>query len=123
MAGVGLSRAVPVALAPASVYAITRGAGVALLVVAALFVVVAPLLFLRERTTIIPAGKARTLIVAGPYRVTRNPMYLGLAIAYVGAALIVNAVWPLVFVIVPLAVLQLRVIPFEEATLAGVFGD
>lgn len=123
IAGVALASAVPIALVPPSLHVLTRVLGIALIVAAALLVVVAPALFLRHRTTIIPHGRARTLVTGGPYRVTRNPMYLGLTAAYVGVALIVNVVWPLVFLIVPLAVLQLRVIPFEEATLERIFGD
>lgn len=123
MAGVALSTVVPLTLVPHSLHAVGRALGIALIVAAALLAVVAPALFLRHRTTLIPHGQARVLITGGPYRVTRNPMYLGLAIAYGGATLLVNAVWPLVFLIVPLVVLQARVIPFEEATLVRIFGD
>lgn len=123
LAGVALASAVPLALVPQSVHATTRVLGIALVVAAGLLAVVAPALFLRHRTTIVPHGQARTLITAGPYRLTRNPMYVSLTTAYIGAALIVNVAWPLLLLIAPLAVLQTRVIPFEEATLARVFGD
>jgi protein-S-isoprenylcysteine O-methyltransferase Ste14 len=44
-----------------------------------------------------------TLVTKGPYRISRNPMYTGLAAAYVGAALWVGTWWPLI--IAPLPVL------------------
>src|SRR4051812_34704618 len=40
----------------------------------------------RHRTTIVPHRPVATLITAGAYRLSRNPMYTGLAIAYLGAA-------------------------------------
>ena len=123
LASVLVGRLVHPVVVPASVAPLAWGLGLASLGAAGGLLVSACLLFLRRRTTIIPFGAARTLVTAGPYRVTRNPMYLGLVTAYVGAALIANAVWPLVFLALPVWVLQRRVIPFEERTLAQIFGD
>ena len=43
--------------------------------------------FRRNRTTLVPHHPVSTLVTKGPYRISRNPMYTGLAAAYVGAAL------------------------------------
>jgi protein-S-isoprenylcysteine O-methyltransferase Ste14 len=43
--------------------------------------------FRRNRTTVVPHHPVSTLVTEGPYRISRNPMYTGLAAAYVGAAL------------------------------------
>ena len=43
--------------------------------------------FRRNRTTVVPHHPVSTLVTRGPYRISRNPMYTGLAAAYVGAAL------------------------------------
>jgi protein-S-isoprenylcysteine O-methyltransferase Ste14 len=83
----------------------------------------APALFLLRHTTIIPHADAKTLITGGPYRFTRNPMYLALTIGYVGAALAMNALGPLLLLSVPLWVLEKKTIPFEEANLTRIFGD
>ena len=46
-------------------------------------------------------------------------MYLGLTIAYLGVLLLEKAFWPLPLLALPLWVLQAKVIPFEERTIAG----
>ena len=71
-----------------------------------------------------PAHRPATALVAsGPFRVTRNPLYLALTLVYVGAALIVDRVWPLALLPVVIGVLQWAVIRREEAHLSGRFGD
>src|SRR5688572_26745908 len=52
--------------------------------------------FVKARTPVIPVKPARQLVTHGPYRFTRNPMYVGLTFLYVGLALLINAAWPLV---------------------------
>src|SRR5450631_950384 len=42
----------------------------------------------RHHTTIVPHRAVSALVTTGPYRMTRNPMYTGLAIAYLGGALL-----------------------------------
>ena len=74
-------------------------------------------------TTPNPTKPAAALALGGPYRFTRNPMYLGWVFAYVGAALLVNAVWPLVFLPVVIAVVQRMFIEKEERYLERKFGD
>jgi protein-S-isoprenylcysteine O-methyltransferase Ste14 len=80
-------------------------------------------LFARARTTIVPHQRASQLVTTGPYRFTRNPMYVALATIYVGAALMVGSLWPIALLPVPLAFLDRVVIPFEERTLRGAFKD
>jgi protein-S-isoprenylcysteine O-methyltransferase Ste14 len=80
--------------------------------------------FRKANTTILPAGRPTTAIVEhGPYRFTRNPMYLAMACAYFGLALLFNNLWALVLLPVILAVVDLGVIRREERYLAAKFGD
>jgi protein-S-isoprenylcysteine O-methyltransferase Ste14 len=78
--------------------------------------------FVRAQTPVLPVRPARVVVTAGPFRFTRNPMYLGLTIAYVGLALILNQAWPLVLLPVVLAALTAFVIDREEGHLAEAFG-
>lgn len=123
IAGVTLSRALGLSLAPLSIVPLLRVLGWAALVGAAGLIISAPLLFLLGRTTIVPHGKARALIVNGPFRISRNPMYLGLTVLYLGVTLVTNTPLPLLLVSLPLWVVLTKVIPFEEENLARIFGD
>ena len=73
-------------------------------------------------TAIMPNQRARALVTSGPYRFTRNPMYLGLAIAYVGGALLTNTAWPLVLLPAVLVIVRAFVIAREERYLRAEFG-
>lgn len=80
------------------------------------------LTFFKADTTTIPGRKSSELVTWGPYRHTRNPMYLGLAIAYLGEAGLLCQVWPVLFLPLVLAYVNWFVIPVEEARLSEVFG-
>jgi protein-S-isoprenylcysteine O-methyltransferase Ste14 len=75
------------------------------------------------QTPVVPFRPARALAEEGPYTLTRNPMYLGLAIVYIGIALVMNALWPLVFLPEAIVLTYLLAIRREEAYLAREFGD
>jgi protein-S-isoprenylcysteine O-methyltransferase Ste14 len=77
----------------------------------------------RHRTTIVPHHAVATLVTDGAYRISRNPMYTGLAVAYLGAALLLGSWWPvLLWPVVLLVVLALVIRP-EEHYLGTRFGS
>lgn len=80
-------------------------------------------LFFRARTSVIPHRPARAFVESGPYRFTRNPMYVSLGALYLGLSLLFDVAWPLVFL--PFVYLALRrfVVDREEAYLAVRFGE
>jgi protein-S-isoprenylcysteine O-methyltransferase Ste14 len=79
--------------------------------------------FLLRRTTLNPAGQPTHLVVTGAHAWSRNPMYLSLTIIYIGMALALGRAWPLVFVVLPWALMNWIVIRFEEARLRKAFGQ
>ncbi len=79
-------------------------------------------LFRRAQTSLVPIKPSTALVVAGPYRLTRNPMYLGLLLVYVGMALWMNVLWGLILLPVLVAVVQRLVIQPEERYLERKFG-
>ncbi|WP_115049784.1 methyltransferase family protein [Xanthomonas arboricola] len=79
-------------------------------------------LFARGRTTIMPGGHPSRLVLDGPYRFTRNPMYLALVLSYVGLCLQLGLLWAVALLPLPWLALQRYVIPFEEARLRHEFG-
>src|SRR5262245_33814645 len=81
------------------------------------------LTFRRARTTAVPGQASSRLVVWGPYRFSRNPMYVGLSVAYLGEAGMLAQIWPLILLPLVVAYLQWVVIPVEERKLSEVFGD
>ena len=65
----------------------TRATGAAIAVGGALFSLSGVLSVLRHGTTVVPHHAVTRLVTAGPFRVTRNPMYTGHLIVLLGAAL------------------------------------
>ncbi|MEP6990822.1 MAG: isoprenylcysteine carboxylmethyltransferase family protein [bacterium] len=78
--------------------------------------------FKRARTAIIPHRGASHLVIVGPYRFTRNPMYTGMTIAYLGATGLIGSAWPLLLLPIVIATILVRVIRREERYLADAFG-
>jgi protein-S-isoprenylcysteine O-methyltransferase Ste14 len=77
--------------------------------------------FWRSRTTPIPNRPATTLVTTGIYSVTRNPMYLSLALLYLAVALVLNSWWVVVLLPLVLVVIDRWVIAREERYLARAF--
>jgi protein-S-isoprenylcysteine O-methyltransferase Ste14 len=86
-------------------------------------VLIAVATFRAAKTTVIPYRRAVTLVVRGPYRMTRNPMYVGAALIYLGIASVRGALWPVLLLPVALAILNYLVIPQEETLLRDTFGE
>ncbi|WP_108512293.1 methyltransferase family protein [Bradyrhizobium algeriense] len=64
-----------------------------------------------------------TIVETGPYRFTRNPIYLGMVLGLIGLAIAFNSLW-LLMTLVPFAlVIRYGVIAREEAYLKRKFGD
>jgi len=73
-------------------------------------------------TTVRPDRAASSLVIAGPYRIIRNPMYLGLALVYLGIAIADQSIWALIIFPVVLIIIQHWAIEPEEAFLERRFG-
>ena len=113
----------PVAELPPAWQEGARWLGLALIAAGFVHVASAVALFLRSRTTIVPHHRSAALVTRGAYRWTRNPMYVGLTLAYLGVAAVLGSVWALPLLAVPLYVIHKYVIPMEERQLDAVFGD
>ena len=79
--------------------------------------------FRRHKTSVLPFRPATSLVLDGPYRFSRNPMYVGMSLAHVGGGLALNALWPILLLPAALAVLFALVIRKEERHLAENFGE
>jgi protein-S-isoprenylcysteine O-methyltransferase Ste14 len=86
-------------------------------------IVVGVLTFLRTGTSPNTTRPSRALALAGPDRFTRNPMYLGWAIACAGVAVAGNALWPLALLPVAILLMNRCVIAREERSMESRFGS
>lgn len=123
LAGLGLERVWPSGGFAASARPLFAAAGWLAGVLGLLLIGWAVASFVRARTAMIPHKPASRLVITGPYRVTRNPMYTGLTLLYVGLALVFAVWWPLLFLPLAMWSLYALVIQREERYLAGAFGE
>src|SRR5260221_12163459 len=79
--------------------------------------------FWSRQSSLVPIRPATTLVVSGPYRWTRNPMYVGMALLTLGAALWRNTWWIVVLLAPALLAIDRLVIAREEKYLRRRFGS
>lgn len=123
LGGWALGRAWPAPLVAAERTGVLVVVGIALVGLGVALGAWAVLTFRRARTHIFPHFPASTIVEAGPYRITRNPMYLAMTLGYLGGTLVMNSAWPLALLPVVLAVLTVAVIRREERYLVSAFGE
>jgi protein-S-isoprenylcysteine O-methyltransferase Ste14 len=86
-------------------------------------VVYTRLLFVRAGTSLFPNRPTTALVRSGPYRFSRNPMYLSLSLITLALALLLNTAWLVVLVAVAIAIVDRVIIRREERYLERRFGD
>jgi protein-S-isoprenylcysteine O-methyltransferase Ste14 len=74
-------------------------------------------------TNVRPDQPALTLVASGPFRFSRNPLYLASSGLYLGVSLLVDSLWPIVLLVPTLIILRWGVIGREERYLEAKFGD
>jgi protein-S-isoprenylcysteine O-methyltransferase Ste14 len=79
--------------------------------------------FTQKKTPANPWRPTTAIATDGPYRFTRNPAYLGMALVYVGIALCSQALWVLLPLPLVLAIVDRGVIAREERYLERKFGQ
>jgi protein-S-isoprenylcysteine O-methyltransferase Ste14 len=74
-------------------------------------------------TNVDPSLPSTAIVSAGPYRFSRNPLYVGLALVYLGLTLALDSWWGIVLLALVLIVMHVGVIQREERYLEQKFGD
>lgn len=77
----------------------------------------------RARTAVIPDKPASHLVTTGPFRFTRNPLYISMILGYLSASVWIGSTPSLLLLPLAIFVLQRFVISREEAYLTRRFGD
>jgi len=78
--------------------------------------------FRRHHTTAHPFRKADALVISGPFAISRNPIYLGMALVLLGLAIGLGTAAPFLVVPVFMALIGRLIIGDEEAMLTETFG-
>jgi protein-S-isoprenylcysteine O-methyltransferase Ste14 len=74
-------------------------------------------------TNVNPLRPATAIVTSGPFRFTRNPLYVGLTLLFLGLTLAVNTWWGIVALVPVLVIMHWGVILREERYLDQKFGD
>jgi protein-S-isoprenylcysteine O-methyltransferase Ste14 len=77
----------------------------------------------RAHTPVDPMKPTTALVTEGPFRYSRNPIYVALTLLYLEVAFLVNALWILLLVVPVLVVIRYGVIAREEAYITRKLGD
>jgi protein-S-isoprenylcysteine O-methyltransferase Ste14 len=93
------------------------------LVFGALLAVTAAGAFRRAGTPVVPFERSTMLVTGGWYRLTRNPMYLGLTLVLAGVAMIDGTLGAFLPVPLFVAIIHFRFIRAEERFLEDIFGE
>jgi protein-S-isoprenylcysteine O-methyltransferase Ste14 len=122
LAGVTIQHFLPIVIPSPDFAWIIRVAGFVFVGVGIAIAFSALGIFRKTNTTTVPHETPSTLVISGPYRFTRNPMYVGLTLIYLGVAGTRNEIWPVIVLPLLLAYINFLIIPVEEKNLRGVFG-
>ena len=79
--------------------------------------------FRKAGTSVRPGDEPSKLVVGGPFRLTRNPMYLGIELVLIGAFFLSKSLFFLIPAIVFFLLIHSLQIPFEEQLMTKHFGE
>jgi protein-S-isoprenylcysteine O-methyltransferase Ste14 len=108
---------------PALPGTVARVLGVVLIAGAVAIVVPAFRAMARAGTSFRTERPTTAIVADGPFRYTRNPIYVALTLLYLGIAMVLNALWVLLLIVPVMVLMQLGVIAREERYLERKFGD
>lgn len=97
--------------------------GLALMAASSVIAVLGFREFARVNTPFDARKATRNIITSGPYRYSRNPLYLSLAMLYAGIAIAIDCIWVMAMLVPVLIVVHYGIILREEAYLERKFPD
>ncbi len=77
----------------------------------------------RNHTPVDPSRPVTAVVTQGPYRWSRNPLYLGQTAMYLGAALFWHLTWSVILLVPVVLIVHYKIIKPEEAYLQKKFPD
>lgn len=104
-------------------FKLTKGIGILFIVIAFGFLVTSLTKFFKTKNTVLLIKPAASLQINGVYAISRNPMYVGLAFAYLGITCFAGNWWNIILFPLLIAIVRYYVIQREEQYLQRAFGD
>jgi len=81
------------------------------------------ILMRRAGTGIAPSDPSTTIVDGGPFRISRNPIYVSFTLLYLGITSLANSFWALALLPIPLVLIRKQVVEREEPYLERKFGE
>jgi len=104
-------------------YTLTKVIGVVLVLISLFFLVRSLRQFFQSKNTVVTIMPATSLQTNGIYGITRNPMYLGLALVYLAISCFIGSWWNIILFPLLQLIIQEYVIKREEKYLQHRFGQ
>jgi protein-S-isoprenylcysteine O-methyltransferase Ste14 len=79
--------------------------------------------FIKNRTTLSPYESPTTLLRSGPFLISRNPIYLGMAVILTGTSIFLGSLISFLSPVLFIAIMEIRFIPREELMLEKLYGE
>ncbi|MGA7193669.1 MAG: isoprenylcysteine carboxylmethyltransferase family protein [Anaerolineales bacterium] len=121
--GAGLEVLFPFGIRSSEVSLVSQIGGAVFFLIGAIIAGWGLFIFHNARTTTVPGETSAKLVRSGPYQFSRNPMYVGLVVAYLEETGLLVQVWPLLTSLFAVVYVNWFVIPVEEARLKEDFGN
>lgn len=97
--------------------------GLLLIIAGIIIVFAANSILLKKKTSIMPFEIPSVLITSGPFKLGRNPIYLGMALILFGVAAVPGSLSSFLFPIIFIIIINKSFIPIEENNLEKLFGE
>ncbi|MDX1438609.1 MAG: isoprenylcysteine carboxylmethyltransferase family protein [Rubricoccaceae bacterium] len=123
LVGYGIHWLAPISFYPERLNPIAEVSGIVILIAGLLLSFWGFFTFVRARTGVLPGHAVKRLVTHGPYRLSRNPMYTGMCLIYLGVCLLLNLLWPVLLLPLSMWGLWKLVIEKEEAFLEDKYGS
>jgi len=97
--------------------------GIALVVLGFALTLAANWMMIKNRTTNMPGGTPEMLMTKGPFKISRNPVYLGMTIILLGVEILLGSLSALIIPVIFVIIIDRLFIKPEEEVLANRFGE
>jgi protein-S-isoprenylcysteine O-methyltransferase Ste14 len=96
--------------------------GIIIIITGILITVLTNFILLKKKTSIKPLEAPIAFIISGPFKLSRNPIYLGMTIALFGVETVLGSLSTYIFPVIFVIIINTLIIPVEEKNLENKFG-